>query len=90
MIQLGLTNRMSTKPLLKGLPKMICWFENHSRDVQSSISFVYLISSISSRSSGGYIDKENFRVPISLFASRVLTVYTWQNNADVYLTPKKD
>jgi len=81
---------MSTKPLLKGLPKMICWFENHSRDVQSSISFVYLTSSISSRSSGGYIDKENFRVPISLFASRVLTVYTWQNNADVYLTPKKD
>ena len=68
---------------------MICWFENHSRDVQSSISFVYLTSSESSRKSGGYVDETNFRKPMSLFATRSLTIYTWQNNADVYLTPKE-
>ena len=69
---------------------MICWFENDSNNVMSGKSYVFLMSTISSRNSGFYLAKENFRVPISLFASRVLTVYTWQNNADVYLTPKKD
>ncbi len=68
---------------------MICWFENDSNNVQSSISFVYFTSSESSRRTGRYVSERNFRRPLSLFAIRSLTIYTWQNNADVYLTPRE-
>jgi len=33
---------------------MICWFENHSNNLQNSTSLVYLLSTKSSRG-GGYI-----------------------------------
>lgn len=69
---------------------MICWFENHSNDVMSNVTFVFLMSSISSRHSGMYLEKENFRKAIALYISRdrVIIRNNWLIDSNRYLKPK--
>ena len=69
---------------------MMCWFENHSNNVMCNIDYVFLMSTISSRHSGMYLDKENFRLGMALYIARDRFVIkkTWINDADIYLKPK--
>lgn len=45
---------------------MICWFENDSNDVRSIDNYVFLIGSVSSRKTGFYLHKQNFRLGMAL------------------------
>jgi hypothetical protein len=68
---------------------MICWFENHSNNVMCNIDYVFLMSTISSRHSGMYLQKENFRLGLALYVSRdrVIVKNNWVNDADQYFKP---
>ena len=71
---------------------MICWFENHSNNIMSNATFVFLMSSISSRHSGMYLEKENFRLAMALYVSRDRNIIkqNWVKDADQYFKPKKE
>jgi DNA-binding beta-propeller fold protein YncE len=71
---------------------MICWFENHGNDVSSIDTYVFITSTISSRHSGFYSQKSNFRRAIGLYIARNRDIipptnYTLHNN--VYLAPNR-
>lgn len=69
---------------------MICWFENHSNDVVSSVSFVFFTSTSSSRFSGMYLKNENFRLSIPLYISRRLSSnHNFKEHDNVYLAPNE-
>jgi|688.fasta_scaffold463385_3 hypothetical protein len=69
---------------------MICWFENHSNDVVSSVRFVFFTSTISSRFSGMYLNNENFRLYVPLYVSRRLSSrHDFKDHDDVYLAPNE-
>jgi len=51
----------------KGQRQMICWFENHSNNIMSNSDYVFLISNVSSRHSGMYLQKEKFRLGMALY-----------------------
>lgn len=68
---------------------MICWFENHSNNVMSNSDFVFLMSTVSSRHSGIYLQEENFRLGMALYIARdrKLIKQNWINDADQYFKP---
>jgi hypothetical protein len=68
--------------------QMICWLENDSNNVMSGKSYVFLMSTISSRNSGFYLAKNVFRVSMAVYVTRRLfTKHSWDIHDDVYLTP---
>jgi hypothetical protein len=71
---------------------MICWFENDSNNVMSNTNFVFLMSSISSRHSGMYLQEENFRLGIALYIARdrKLIKPNWKYDIDPYFKPNGD
>lgn len=66
---------------------MLFWFETHSNNVESSLNFVYLLSSKSSRGSGLYVDRPYIKTSIALFSVRCLVKQNWVNDQNRYLTP---
>jgi hypothetical protein len=69
---------------------MICWLENHSNDRMSSLTYVFYLSTISSRNSGMYLKENNFRHSISIYtARRISSKHLWVDHEDLYLVPSK-
>jgi hypothetical protein len=69
---------------------MICWFENHSGDRMSSLTYVFYLSTVSSRHSGMYLDQKNFRESVSTYlARRISSKHLWFSHEDLYLAPNK-
>jgi len=68
---------------------MICWFENSNNNVSSNTQHLYLLSSISSRHFGFYVQNFNSRKSIALFVARNrdIILSDFKNNDDVYLAP---
>ncbi len=64
---------------------MICWFENHSNEVQRNPLDVFLISS--RYTSGFQIDGRSFRLSIALFIARTVVHPKWCNSSNVYFEP---
>ena len=58
----------------------------------SNTTFVFLLSNISSRHSGMYLEKENFRLAMALYIARDRNIIkqNWVNDADQYFKPKKE
>jgi hypothetical protein len=52
----------------------------------SNATFVFLMSSISSRHSGMYLEKENFRLAMALYVSRDRNIIkqNWVKDSDQY------
>jgi len=72
---------------------MICWFENHGNDVSNINTYVFITFTISSRHSGFYSQKSNFRRSIALLIARnrsIILATNYITHDDVYLAPKKD
>ncbi len=70
---------------------MIGWFENDSNNVMSGISYVFLMSAVSSRCTGMYFEEFNLRRVISLYAvRRIFAVHTWDIHDDVYACPEDE
>jgi len=71
---------------------MLFWFGNNSNTLDMNDSFIYFMSSLSSRPSGLRVDKNNFRYSIALYIARnrevILKDFTIQDN--VYLAPKEE
>jgi len=69
---------------------MLCWFENHSNNIMSNSDYVFLISNVSSRHSGMYLQKENFRLGMALYIARDRSIIkrNWINDPDLYFKPK--
>ena len=49
---------------------MICWFENDSNDISSIDTYVFLLSSVSSRKTCIYVHPFSFRKSLSLYIAR--------------------
>jgi hypothetical protein len=69
---------------------MICWFENDSNNIMSGVKYVFFTSTLSSRNSGMYLEKENFRSSIGLYTARRLFAlnHHWEKHDDLYQAPK--
>ncbi len=70
---------------------MICWFENDSNDVSSIDTYVFLLSSVSSRKTGIYVHPFNFRKSLSLYIARnrdIISPTDFLIHNNVYLAPK--
>ncbi len=71
--------------------QMIFWLENDSNNVMSGKSYVFLMSTISSRNSGLYLDKDVFRMSLAIYITRrMFTNHSWDIHDDVYLAPFED
>jgi|AACY02.14.fsa_nt_gi hypothetical protein len=70
---------------------MICWLENSGNDVGSNFQHHYLLSSVSSRNSGYYTYKINFRDTLALHIARSSGIIknNFMLHDDVYLIPKE-
>jgi hypothetical protein len=68
---------------------VLCYFEIGGSDVSGEVSFVYLVSSISTRKHGSFVWIDNFKEANTLFVCKSLPKHNWLNNADCYLTPKQ-
>jgi len=68
---------------------MICWFENDSNNIMSGVKYVFFTSCISSRNSGMYLEKENFRSVLSLYTARRIFAlkHHWEKHDDLFLAP---
>ncbi len=66
---------------------MICWFENHSNNLQNSTNLVYLLSTKSSRGGGLYMHQQNLRKCLTMFTTRTIEKQNWINDQDRYLFP---
>jgi hypothetical protein len=69
---------------------MICWFENHSNNLQNSTSLVYLLSTKSSRGGGLYMNQQNLRKCLAMFTTRSVEKQNWVNDQDRYLFPNHE
>ena len=65
---------------------MICWFENHSNEVQRNQLDVFFISS--RYTSGFQVNEPSFRRAIPLFIARAVVLPKWFNSSNVYFEPK--
>jgi len=70
---------------------MICWFEIDSNDISSIDTYVFLLSSVSSRKTGIFTHSFNFRRSLSLYIARnrdIISPTDFRIHNNVYLAPK--
>jgi hypothetical protein len=68
---------------------MICWLENDGNDLASTKCHVFLMSCMSSRGAGYYLDTKNFRQNIGAYIARNRNVIKrdWIHDCDRYYAP---
>jgi hypothetical protein len=70
---------------------MICWFENSGNDTSNIDTYVFLLSSVSSRKRGVFTHPFNFRRSLSLYIARnrdIISTTDFRTHNNVYLAPK--